>query len=204
MFRLVQAAGECLLIGTSGSVKPDPISGYGFIELDTGRMFMANGAQWVNTTSGGGADPWTYLTLAQDFTTTSATAVDVTGLGFAPAANVKYEFEARLMLRTATATVNARAGFAWPTGMTDGIVQIMESQAATGTPLFASGNINAASLIAVGGLPNTTQSWPCTIKGFGIAGPTPSGNIRVQLASETAGTTVRVVTNSFLRYRTYT
>ena len=152
----------------------------------------------------GGSDPWAYLTLSADFTTTSASAVDVTGLGFTPLANTKYEFEARLMLRTATATVNPRAGLAWPTGMTDGTAQIMESQAATGTPLFASGNPSAALLVAVGGLPNTTQSWPASIRGNVLSGASPTGSLRVQLASETAGTTVRVVAGSFLRYRTYT
>ena len=148
-----------------------------------------------------GSDPWTYIKLSGDFTTTSATAVDVTGLGFAPAANTDYEFRAVLMVRTNTATVNPRVGLAWPTGMTDGAAQIMESQAATGTPLFASGNPNAALLVAVGGLPNTTQSWPVSVRGIVRAGATPSGNVRVQLASETAGTTVTMKAGSYLARR---
>lgn len=148
------------------------------------------------------SDPWTYVTVngGSDFTTTSGTAVDVTGLAFTPAANTTYEFEAQLMLRTATATVNPRAGLAWATGLTDGIGNIDQSQTAT-TILMARGNISAALLIAVGGLPNTTQSWPATIWGFVRAGASPSGTVRVQLASETAGTVVRVVANSFLKYR---
>lgn len=147
-----------------------------------------------------GADPWTYLRLANDFPTSSATAVDITGLGFTPAANARYEFEGQLMLRTATATVNPRAGFAWPTGMTDGVVNIQEAQSATAS-LQANGNINAAVLVAVGGLPNTTQSWPCSIWGAALAGAGPSGSIRAQIASETAGTTVTVKAGSFLKYR---
>ena len=151
---------------------------------------------------GGGADPWTYVRLTSDFVTNSASAVDVTGLAFTPAANTRYEFEAVLLLRTTTTTVNPRAGLAWPTGMTDGVAQIIESQAATGTPLFASGNPNAALLIAVGGLPNTTQSWPARVSGMVLAGASPSGAVRVQLASETAGTNVTVKAESFIRYRT--
>lgn len=152
----------------------------------------------------GGSDPWTYVRLTSaDFTTTSATAVDVTGLSFTPSANLRYEFEAFLMVRTATTTVNPRPGLAWPTGGTDGVAQILESQVAAGNLLPASGNINAALLVGVGGLPNTTQSWPVRIQGMFIAGATPSGTVRVQLASETAGTTVRVVLNSFIRYRTF-
>lgn len=164
--------------------------------------FLRADGTWAAPGGGGGADPWSYAKVSgADFTTSSATAVDVTGLGFTPAANTSYEFECFLMLRTATATVNPRAGLAWPTGGTDGVAMISESQAANTAPLAANGNINAALLIAVGGLPNTTQSWPAWIEGMFIAGASPSGNVRVQLASETAGTVVRVVIGSFIRWR---
>jgi len=150
---------------------------------------------------GGGSDPWSYVKLAVDFATT-LTAVQNSPLILTPLANINYEFEASLMIRTATATVNPRIGLSWPTGMTDGIAQIIESQAATGTPLFASGNINAALLVAVGGLPNTTQSWPVSIRGMLRAGAIPVGNLTIQLSSETAGTSVRIMTGSFIKYRT--
>jgi hypothetical protein len=155
-----------------------------------------------HTHEGGGSDPWTIAALAADFTTTSATAVDVTGLSFTPAANGRYMFEAVVGIRSATATVNPRIGFAWATGLTDGVCSIDESQTATAR-LMANGNIGAALLVAVGGVPNTTQSWPVTIWGWVKAGATPSGSIRIQLASETAGTTVRATANSYLRYRSY-
>lgn len=166
---------------------------------DTKKLYILDGLSFVLTSSGG-ADPWTYLKLASDFTTSSATAVDVTGLAFTPAGNLLYEFEACLMLRTATATINPRAGLAWPSGMVDGACAIREAQTAT-TQLLANGNIAAALLVAVGGLANNTQSWMCELKGIAKAGATPSGAIKVQLASETAGTVVRVVANSFLKYR---
>lgn len=152
----------------------------------------------------GGSDPWTYVRVTgSDFTTTSTTAVDVTGLSFTPAANTRYEFEALLMIRTATTTVNPRVGLAWATGGTDGVAMIEEAQTTTAVPIAANGNINAALLIAVGGLPNTTQSWPVRIRGMFIAGASPSGTVSVRLASETAGTTVRVVLNSFMRWRVF-
>lgn len=157
-------------------------------------------------TPGGGSDPWTYLTVngGSNFSTGSATAVDVTGLSLTVTANTKYELECMLLLRTATATVNPRLGFAWSTGLTDGVAVIQESQAATGTPLFASGNPNAALLVAVGGLPNATQSWPATIRASIAAGATPGGTTRVQLATETAATNVTVqATGSYCRWRTF-
>jgi hypothetical protein len=153
-----------------------------------GTTFLRGDQTWA-APGGGGADPWTYLRLANDFPTSSATAVDITGLGFTPAANGRYEFEAVLMLRTGTTTVNPRAGLAWPTGMTDGVASITESQSATAS-LQAHGNSAAALLVAVGGLPNNTQSWPCSVQGM------------AQLASETAGTTVTAKAGSFLKYRT--
>ena len=154
-------------------------------------------------TPSGGSDPWTYIKLASDFVTNSATAVDVTGMAFTPTANLNYEFEGTLLLRTATATVNPRPGLAWPTGMTDGVVEIKISQTAGGNRVVAYGNIAAAVLGPVGGIPNTTQSWPGYIKGTVLAGASPSGTVKVQLASETAGTNVTAKANSFLRWRTF-
>jgi hypothetical protein len=157
----------------------------------------------INTHShaSSGSDPWTYLRLANDFTTTSASAVDVTGLGFTPAANQRYEFVGRLMVRTATATVGPRPGIAWATGLSDGVAFIQQTSSATAN-VFANGNITAAVLAPVGGVPTTTGSWPALIEGQAMSGATPSGNIRVQLASETAGTTVTMKAGSFLKYRT--
>ena len=156
---------------------------------------------------GGGSDPWTYLIVnaGADFTTTSSTAVNVTGLAITPLANTNYEIVCGLGIRTATATVNPRVGFAWSTGLTDGMAQIQQApNTATGAAIWAHGNPNAALLTAVGGLANTTQSWPVFVWATFRAGASPSGTTRVQLASETAGTTVRIVTaGSFCRWRTW-
>ena len=54
-----------------------------------------------------------------------------------------------------------------------------------------------------GGLPTTTGSIPANITGMVVAGASPSGTVKVQLASETAGTTVTIKAGSFLKYRTY-
>ena len=143
---------------------------------------------------------WNFVRLTSDFTTSSATAVNVTGLAFTPVANARYEFRGMLYLRTATATVGPRPGLAWATGLTDGVCSILCASSATAN-VTANGNINASVLGPVGGLPNTTQSWPGSISGACFAGASPSGTVRVQLASETAGTVVTAKAGSFLRYR---
>ena len=150
--------------------------------------------------AGVGGDPWTYVKLASDFVTGSASAVDVTGLAFTPAANKSYEFEAQLRCRTATATVGPRPGLAWPTGSTDGVAMVDMPTSATARVLV-NGNVNAALLAAVGGLPNTTQSYPAAIYGNITMGANPSGTVKVQLASETAATNVTIKAGSYLKYR---
>lgn len=149
-----------------------------------------------------GFGEWSYLRLTSDFTTSSATAVSVTGLEFTPAANKRYEFEATLMLRTATATVGPRPGLAWATGLTDGVARIDTPSSGTAATLVL-GNIAATLLAAVGGLPNTTGSYPAWVSGIVQAGASPSGTIKIQLASETAATNVTIKAGSFMKYREY-
>lgn len=209
-------SGACLSTDTKPASPPADAALY---EIDTGKNYRAEAGVWVEKKNAAypflvsglveasqlpqsGTDPWTYLTLGGDFSTSSATAVDVTGLAFTPAANLRYEFEANLMTRTATVTVGPRPGIAWPTGMIDGVVSIQQTSAAAGLVLQL-GNVSAAVFAPVGGVPNTTQSWPAIIRGIAQAGATPSGTIKVQLGSETAGTNVTIKAGSFLKYRTY-
>jgi hypothetical protein len=153
-----------------------------------------------------GSDPWTYVRVTSDHSTTATAAGDVlvapggAALGFTPAANSRYEVEGTLMIRTATATVNPRVGLAWSTGLSDGVATIDTAQTAT-SQLTTRGNIAASLLAAVGGIPNTTQSWPVAVMATVIAGASPSGLTRIQLASETSGTAVRVMAGSWIKYR---
>lgn len=153
-----------------------------------------------NHTHSGGSDPWTVIRLSAEFPTTSNAAQNITGLAFTPTASKTYEFYATLMCRTATATVGPRPGIGWPTGCTDGVASVQMTSSATAN-VFANGNISASVLAPVGGVPTTTASWPAVLWGVFITGATPSGDFRLQLASETNGTQVRAMAGSFLRYR---
>lgn len=188
--------------GDDGAQGPQGIQGIQGPQGQTG----AQGAQGEIGPQGiPGTDGWTYVRTTADFTTSSATAVNVapaTGpaLAFTPAANKRYEFRARLRTRTATTTVGPRPGIAWPTGAADGMCSIHQTSAA-GSEVQQHGNINAAVLAPVGGLPNTTQSWPARIEGEIEMGASPGSTLRVQLASETAATNVIVKAGSWLAYR---
>ena len=48
MVRFVQKTGECILFGLSSDTKPAPTIDFGFIELDTGKIFQADGGAWVD------------------------------------------------------------------------------------------------------------------------------------------------------------
>lgn len=146
------------------------------------------------------ADRWTYVRLTSDFTTSSATAVDVTGLAFTPAASKTYEVRAQFLVRTATTTVGPRPGCAWPTGLTDGVASVYVTSSAS-AQVMTKGNSSAAVLAPVGGLPNTTQSYPGQLDATLVVGASPSGTFKVQLASETAATNVTMNAGSWLAYR---
>lgn len=147
------------------------------------------------------SDPWTYIELGADFSTTSATAVDITGLAFTPAANTAYEFEAVLLCRTSSGPEAPRPGLAWPTGGTDGAARISIPGSVNGMA-FTSGNIAASILSAATSIADGTNSNLAKVEGMFIAGATPSGTVKLQLASEAAGSSVTVKAGSFLKYRT--
>jgi hypothetical protein len=149
----------------------------------------------------GSSDPWTYIKLASDFTTSSATAVSITGLAFTPDADTQYEFEACLFMRTATTTVGPRPGIAWATiGLSDGVASIFQTSSVS-AQVQQHGDVSLALLSPVGGLPTTTRTYAGRVIGSAIMGGTPTGDIQITLASETGGTNVTARTGSYLKYR---
>jgi hypothetical protein len=147
-----------------------------------------------------GTDPWTIVKLGADFGTTGTSNIAVTGLKFTPAINKTYYVLGTLLLRTATATVGARPGIAWPSNLTDGTARVEASNALTTSALRSWGaktTQNAAST----GLATTADSHYGGIEALIITSGTTSGDFQITLASETAGTNVQIKSGSFIMYR---
>lgn len=146
------------------------------------------------------SDPWTYVSLGTDFSTSGTANANVTGLAFTPAANKLYAVEGRLLLRSAAATTGPRPGIAWPTGLDDGASQITAPNSNTALAFRAQGaktTQNAAST----GVPTTTDSYLAILDAVVDTGASPSGNFQITLASEIAASLVTMRAGSFIRYR---
>jgi hypothetical protein len=147
-----------------------------------------------------GSDPWTIVKLSADFTTTSASAQNVTSFNFTPSRNKTYLVYGYFFLRTATATIGARPGVSWPTGLTDNIGRAEAVNSATASSLRFWGGTGTAAANSTG-LPDTTNSHFGTCDCVMRTGASVSGNFQITLQAETAGTTVTMKAGSFIMYR---
>lgn len=145
-------------------------------------------------------DPWTYVTLGSNFTHATSTYTNVTGMSFTPAANTKYEFEAKLILASNSASIAIRPGLTWPTGLTDGVANFLIPQTAS-TDVVSYGN-SSTDITSNTAIQNTINPFLCTIDGLLITGATPSGDVQLRIANEDNATTVTVKAGSFIKYRT--
>jgi hypothetical protein len=122
-------------------------------------------------------------------------------LAFAPSANKSYRIEAHALVRTSVATVGARPGVSFPTGLSTQALVITVPNSATALGFLNIGSAAANQFVAGTGLPTTTLDYLGQIVGTVVVGASPSGNVQVTLASETAGTTVTMSSGSWLAYR---
>jgi len=159
------------------------------------------GAWSVPAGGGGGSDPWSTKKLSSDFSTTSGTPVDVTGLNFTPAANKIYAIEGTLLLRTSNASYGVRIGSVQPSGLEDGVIAYGVATAAGSTSLFNVGAIASEWVHLLTALADAVNSWPAWLKAVLVVGATPAGDFQIRVRSETNGIEVFVKKGSYLRYR---
>jgi hypothetical protein len=146
------------------------------------------------------SEAWTFLKLAADYTVSVTTASDVPGLGFTPAPNKTYVVQGIMLLRTSNTGSGPLPGVAFPTGLTDQVAEIIASTSTTNVVIQQNNGAGVMS-VATGGLPNTTTSWFSRVEALLVAGATPSGKFRIQLASETAARVVTMKAGSYLAFR---
>ena len=147
-----------------------------------------------------GSDPWTFVKLASDFTTSAITNDNVPGLAFTPAANKTYLIIGKFLLRTATATVGPRTGVAWPSGLADGVARMEGSNSLT-TVAIRTWGAKTTQNTGSTGVATTVDSHYGELEAHIIVGASPSGAFQITLASETAGTVVTMKAGSFIAYR---
>jgi hypothetical protein len=171
----IQFQDEGSNLGSSGSATTVDFTGTGVTASRAGNTVT------VNITGGGG--DWTYLQLLTDFDTDSATAVDVTGLGFTPIANKTYIVECGLMVETDDVTVGVKPGVSWPGGLNNGVAKLEVTTSATASAI-KNLNFGADGEVDGTGLPAINTSYPAFINSSFITGGSPTGTFQITLAKE--------------------
>lgn len=151
------------------------------------------------------SEAWAYVRLSSDFTTSSGTAVDITGMGFTPAADAQYIVEGMLMVRSATGGsgttgIAPQPGIVWPTNVGDGTYYVQQASSATATvPRYGGTGANLNS--GIDSIADSTTSWPIKIETTFFTLSNVSGDMKLTVKSESAGTNVTVRAGSWFRYR---
>lgn len=148
-------------------------------------------------------EAWTYLYLTADVSTTATANATITELRIPVVDNSFIEFEGKLFIRTASATVGPRPGIAFPTGATQVATRIESPNSNTAAALRFQGAISTQNTGSTG-LPTTTDTYLSILEGLVRLGSGTSGGITPTIASEAANNNVAVLVGSFVRYRTYT
>lgn len=145
-------------------------------------------------------DGWTYLTLGTDFSNSTTTMADVTGMAFTPAPGATYIVEGLLRLRSAAATTGPQTGIVWPTNVGDGVYYTQQASAAgSTTPRY--GNTSANFTSGVADIADATGSWPQFLSVSFDTASNASGDFKLTLRSEVAASNVTMKAGSFIRYR---
>ena len=143
-------------------------------------------------------DPTIVLKMAADFSTTSISARDVTGLGFTPVPNTTYVIEAFLPCWSAATTTGVQFALAAPSsGLNFSAVTIRQPLSAT-TEQFYHGVVNTFN---TAGTALTTVSLAFIAALVSVGANPGAGDIRVQLKSEVNNSAVNVKAGAVLMYR---
>jgi len=145
-------------------------------------------------------DGWTYLRLASDFSNSTTSMTDVTGLAFTPDASAEYIVEGTLMLQSAAATTGPQPGIVWPTNVGTGVYYTQQASAAgSTTPRY--GNTTANFTSGAADIADATGPWPHKLEATFHTASNVSGDFKITLRSEVAASNVTMLAGSWIRYR---
>lgn len=145
-------------------------------------------------------EPWTYIKLTDTVESSSAGRTD-TALAFTPDPNSHYVIEGMLFVQTTVTSTGPRPGLGWPSA---GVLQnsaIMTAPNSATTNAFRLWGAKSYAAAASGGLPAIDEGFHAEFRAQIVTGASVTGQFVVTLASETNGTTVRMMQNSWIRYR---
>lgn len=180
MFRLVKKTGECVVIGDSEATKPSPVDGYGFIELDTGKVYEANGVAWIESLNpsyllAAGYSQSVKL-LPQVFTGNSL--VNVSGLSFPVTLGGIYSFQFQGHFQSTSGSNGMKLGLTFPLATeVSCLVEIAISGSMKAGYITGSGGSVTGNAVAS---PNT--NYPFRLEGIII--PALSGTVQLQAAGD--------------------
>lgn len=156
----------------------------------TASQFWRGDKTWAVPASG--ADPWTRIKLAADFTNAATGFADITGLTYTPPANTDFMIEAELIILTTTTTTLPRIGVAIPAGQQWATAMIRQAGASDTAQVQAQGGVTTGAgniQMAAGGLAVANSPRLCLVAIKGRSGAAPAA-IKLQMAAEIAGANV--------------
>jgi len=152
--------------------------------------------------AGGGSDPWTYVTVAEDVSHNSNTVfATITGLSFTAAANTNYELHAVLNY-TSSATTNG-ALFSWTGPASPSLAGALVTIANTVTALSGTTLTGDDSGTAPAAAPAATPTINTAVLDGNWRNGANSAALALRVRPEVNGQTIVVKAGSFLRYRSY-
>lgn len=197
---VIAGTGGAVSVSDEGTTVLAAASALNFVGSGVSVSDAGGGVAQINV--GAGADPWTYLVLGSDFSTTSATPVSVTGLSFTPSPNKVTVVEAYYLLRSSVSTTGPQPVPVFPTaGVTDSAYHL-HGGASASVDVWAGGDSNLVTSLSIASVASLTRTYPALLMATLVCGSSVTGSFSAGIQSEIAGSSVTVRAGTWLRYRT--
>jgi hypothetical protein len=148
----------------------------------------------------GGGSGWTYVKLTADAATTTTANTD-TLLRFTPDASSHYEIEGKFFLESVAITTGVRPGIKWSTsGLLRNVAWIVSPTSATAFVSRFWGNTVAANAASTA-VPVANEGLYGEVNAMFVTDTVTAGDFIITIATEIAGSQVKINGDSYIRYR---